>query len=250
MKITIPLLLSVMCATAAQIGPPPGETQTNPLEPTAIPATIIERGEHHRVFQRIAAVTNSLGQLRYRTNGGYTELQTSMHHLVGSNWVESSEAISLTTGGAAATNCSHQCFFAADASAADGMARLVTPDGKTLTTRLLGLAYADPISGSNTLIAELQSSIGQLVSDTQVRYPNALTGDCSADIIFQNYKAGLEQNIVIRTRPPPPSEYGFSEASTIQVWTEFIGNAEPGFAPNSTDADVQIDFGPMNIWPG
>src|SRR5262249_2396359 len=116
--------------------------------------------------------------------------------------------------------------------------------------RLLGLAYADPVSGSNVLIAQLQSSIGQLVSDTRVVYPAALGGDCEADILLENSKAGLEQNIIIRTRPPPPTEYGLSADSMLQIWTEFVTSPEPGFAPNSSESDAHLDFGAMKIGPG
>lgn len=86
----------------------------------------------------------------------------------------------LSDGSAAATNGQHQAYFPGDIYT--GEIVLVTPDGKHLRSRPLGLAYDD---GTNSvLIAELTNSVGEILpSGNQVVYPDALT-HLGADIRY------------------------------------------------------------------
>jgi hypothetical protein len=71
-----------------------GESQTASSPSSSVPANSVEvspysvtqRGFNHRVWQRVTARTNHLGETVYRTNS-YTELATGMHHWNGSQWV-------------------------------------------------------------------------------------------------------------------------------------------------------------------
>jgi len=188
-----------------------------------------------------------------------------MHHLKDGAWVESTDEVSIASGGAAATNTAHQTFFAANINTR-GSIQLTMPDGQTLSSHVICLSYFEPSTGSNALIAELQDSVGQIIPPNQVIYTNALAGDCSADIVYQHTKAGLEQNIVLRSQPPSPAEYGFQGATMLQVWTEFVAAPAPkvlptnaGSAPDQSgnsqnpepvSTDQQLDFGAMKIGPG
>ena len=82
-------------------------------------ATIIERGPHHRLWQRVEVETNDfLGQVVYRTNIAYAELETGMHFLSkDGEWAESRPEIELLEDGAAATNLQFQVFFAGNLNA-------------------------------------------------------------------------------------------------------------------------------------
>src|SRR5258706_2080683 len=141
--------------------------------------SLAERGLNHRVWQKLTAdgITNS-----------YNELETGMHRLVNGNYIECSPDILPVVGGAAATNCAHQVFFATDANTAVAV-KVTTPDGKTISSHVMGLAYFDYQSKSNVLIAELQSAPGQLLPPDEVLYADALVGDCTASLLYKNSKA-------------------------------------------------------------
>ncbi len=207
--------------------------------------SLAERGLNHRVWQKVTAdgITNS-----------YNELETGMHRLVNGNYIECSPDILPVVGGAAATNCAHQVFFATDANTAVAV-KVTTPDGKTISSHVMGLAYFDYQSKSNVLIAELQSAPGQLLPPDEVLYADALVGDCTASLLYKNSKAGLEQNVIIHTIPPPASAYGLNPSSTmLQIWSEFSPDSpEPDIALMTSKAgitDQQLDFGVMKISAG
>jgi hypothetical protein len=216
------------------------------------PYTVAERGPHHRVWARATWATNALGNVTARTNT-YTELTTGLHvKQADGSWAEASEGIVLTASGAAATNTQHQVFFAANPNTT-GAVDLITPDGKRLRSRILGLSYFDTATGQAVLIAETTNSIGQLFYPNQVIYTNAFD-DVQADVQYIDTKAGLEQNIVLRAQLPPPEEFNLNRATTrLQVLTEFFDPPAPQkYAVNRPGAvtDEIIDFGLMKIGPG
>ncbi|HVU07482.1 MAG TPA: hypothetical protein VHG89_02940, partial [Verrucomicrobiae bacterium] len=183
----------------------------------------------------------------------YTELASGLNHLVNGQWVASSEHIDiLPNGTAAATNGQHQAYFPGDIY--DGQIELVTPDGKQLYSRPLGLSYDD---GTNTvLIAELTNSLGEVVGDNQVVYPNAFVG-VDADLRYTYTKAGFEQDIIIREQPPAPEDFGMDTANTrLQMLTEFFNPPQPKITANSlrtqsgTTTDDNLSFGTMQMVPG
>jgi len=215
--------------------------------------TVISRGPHHRVWASVTWHTNGLGRLIARTNS-YTELASGMARLRQGSWVETTTDIYPAEGGATATNTGHQVFFAVNPNVSEAL-RLTTPDGKVLSSHVLSLSYFDASTGSNAVIAELHDSVGQITDSNKVLYPAALQGDCIADIEYENKKSGLEQNIVIKTRPPSPIEYSMNPSSTlIQVWSEFVNTPAPviaGETPMESGViDQHLDFGAMKMGPG
>lgn len=150
-----------------------------------------------------------------------------MNYESSGQWVESKAEIELTSGGAAATNGQHKVFFAANVNV-PGAVEMTTPDGKRLRSHILGLSYFDTASGKSVLIAAMKDSIGQLLpSGSEVLYPDACT-DFRVDVRFRYSLAGLEQDIVLRERPPAPAVYGFDPATTVlQVLTEFMEAPTP-----------------------
>src|SRR6266542_3079982 len=211
-------------------------------------AKVSERGSHHRIWERITAVTNELGQVSAQTNS-YTELETSMHRWANGQWVEASADIQLTADGAAAQIAAHKVFFAANVNTAPAVV-LITPDGKLLSSRIFGLSYFDSGTGTAVLLAEIKDSIGALFSSNRVVYTNAFD-DVDAEVEYLDTKAGLEQNIVLRGKLPNPSEFDMNPASTrLQVLTEFLDTPAPAKASDLQEtglADDALDFGEMKI---
>ena len=157
----------------------------------------------------------------------YTELASGMNYKdpKTGEWVESDEQIEIVgTGGAEAIHGQHQAYFPADIY--DGVIELVTPDGKHLKSRPMGISYYD--GTHSVLIAELQHSIGQLLpSGNQVIYTNAFT-DFAADLVLTYRKGGFESDLVFREQPVVPEAYQLSsKTSRIELLTEFFDTPEP-----------------------
>lgn len=136
--------------------------------------TITERGPDWKVMQKTEVVNGITNVHRY------TELATGMHYTNASGQlVESKEQITiLPNGGAAATQGRHKAYFPSDIY--NGVLEVITPDGRHLKSRPLGVSYDD---GSNTVfIATLKHAQGYLTSSNQVTYRDAFT-DFKADLI-------------------------------------------------------------------
>jgi hypothetical protein len=179
-----------------------------------------------------------------------------MHYQTNGQWLPSREQITKTANGARAMAGRHKVNFAANINAATGAVQLVTGDNKLLRTRILGLAYRDFLTGTNVLIAELQDAQGLLVQTNQLVYTNAFS-DFRTDVRYTYTKAGLEQDVILRERPPLPEEYGLNPDSTrLEVWTEFLDAPTPQIERrvrrgwHKVTVDRTISFGEMKIGQG
>jgi hypothetical protein len=147
---------------------------TNPVSQTTVGYQTGEQAANQNVWQKIVQITDAQGNVTYQTNNAYNELATGLNHLVNGQWVESKEEIDISADGnsALATNGQHQAYFPGDIYS--GQIELVTPEGKQLFSRPVGLSYFD---GTNSvLIAELTNSTGEILpSGNQVLYTNAFT---------------------------------------------------------------------------
>ena len=208
---------------------------------------VTERGANYKVLQKTTVEhgTNRVHQ--------YTELATGLNYQNGyGQWTESQEQISiLPTGGAAAVQGQHQVYFPADIY--NGVLEVVTPDGRHLKSRPLGVSYDD---GRNTVfIATLTNSIGMLTASNQVTYPNAFT-DIKADLVCTYRKSGFECDLVFREKPPMPDAYGLDASlSTLQLVTEFFNTADPQEIPGASDEwfglqDDTLKFGKLTMTRG
>lgn len=52
---------------------------------------------------------------------------------------------------------------------------MLTPDGKRLTSNILGLGYYDSSTGQAVLVAQIKDSYGQLISDIKSFLQTLLT---------------------------------------------------------------------------
>jgi hypothetical protein len=139
---------------------------------------------------------------------------------------------------------------------------LLTPERKRLKSRILGLSYFDTSSGRSVLITETKDCVGEIISETQVRYRDAFT-DFRANVIYTYARDRFEQDVVLLENPPSPSDYGLNPDTTrLEVLTEFLDppqprqqtgivilRQEPGQAPVQAVAD-HLDFGLMTIGSG
>jgi hypothetical protein len=228
---------------------------TNPAIQTIIGYQQGTQAANQNVWQKIVQQTDEQGNVTYQTNNAYTELATGLNHLVNGQWVASKEEIDISADGssALATNGQHQAYFPGDIYS--GQIELVTPEGKQLFSRPVGLDYFD---GTNSvLIAELTNSTGEILSSgNQVTYTNAFTG-FGADIRYTYTKAGFEQDIILREQPPSPASFGLNPDTTrLQVLTEFFDPPQPTVSATTVPTDAgdlendNLDFGVMQMIPG
>ncbi len=234
-------------------------------EETKAEPRIIERGPHHRVIERTVTETLPDGRTIQRKSS-YTELAQGMHYLKDGQWVESKEEIEIFNGAAVARQGQIQVIFAANLNS-PGAIDLLATDGQRFVSHVLGLIYTDYVSGRSVMIAEVKDSIGALTAPNQVTYPDAFEGDCAADVRYTYTRAGFEQDIILRTAPPSPAEWGLDpETTRLEVFTEFLAipearatsvtlkREEDEIARQSMKEpdliDQRLDFGGLHIGQG
>ncbi len=224
-------------------------------KPSAINYIIGQQDANSQVWQKITQTLDARGNTVYQTNQAYVELATGLNHLVNGQWVASKEEIDISPDGssASATSGQHQVYFPGDIYSRQ--VKLVTPDGQTLESELIGLAYSD---GTNSvLLAVATNSTGAVLpSGNQVIYTNAFAG-LNADLLYTYTKAGFQQDVVLRAQPPDPDSLGLNPATTrLQVLTEFFNPPQPVVtkATVPTDAgnleDDGLGFGVMQMGHG
>jgi hypothetical protein len=228
------------------------------LSPTATPDyQVVERGPHHRVWQRVVSATDELGRVSYVTNS-YVELASGMHYLEpkSGQWLESQEIIESFPGGAIARHGQHQVIFANDLATA-GAIDMQTPDGKRLSSHVLGLSYFDASTGTNVLIAEVTNCLGKIVAPNQVIYEHAFDA-LDASVRYTYTRGGFEQDIILLESPAPPEDYGLNPATTrLVVMTEFLNPPQPAVRQSAVTSgasgpseDDALDFGAIQLHSG
>lgn len=167
-------------------------------------------------------------------------------------WTPSQPVISiLPQGGGAATQGLHQVFFPGDIG--NGVLKIVTPDGRVLQSRPLGVTYDD--GKSTVFIGLLTNSAGWLTASNQVTYKDCFTG-IHADLVCTYRLSGFECDLVFRAQPPAPNAYGLSDdESTVQLVTEFFNTQDPQQIRSAFDdwfglLDQTLKFGKMTMAQG
>ena len=208
---------------------------------------VVECGRNYRVLQSTASAGGAERVHRC------VEVANGMNYTNASGqWLAAQEQIAiLPQGGAAATQGQHQVYFPADI--ASGVLEVVTPDGRHLRSRPLGVSYDD---GNNVVwIAQLQHSIGWLTQSNQVTYPDAFAG-INADLVCTYHRGGFESDLVFRAQPPTPDTFGLDPvASTVQMVTEFFNPQDPQQVPSVVDEgyglqDTTLKFGDLTMTQG
>ena len=183
--------------------------------------TVVERGPFWRTWAQTTRQTNQVtGAVTEQTGAQYTELGCGMHYWSSGQWLPSQSLIELTPTGAAAVQGQHHAWFSPNVNT-PGAIVLTTAGGQTFRTQPLGLYYFDAASGQSVLLAPVQDSLGLLVPPNRVVYTNAF--GALADLVYVYSTNGFEQNVVLLQAPPPPSAFGLSAATRLEVWTAFAG---------------------------
>jgi hypothetical protein len=224
--------------------------------PAPTPWVVVERGADHNVWERTVYEPGPNGAVVGQLHR-YTELATGLNYRdrQSGQWRPSREEIDLLPAGgayaAAAVAGEHQVYFPGDIYS--GVMTLVTPEGRELSSRPVGLFYED--DSNSVLIAVLTNSVGERVGSNQVIYPQAFEG-AEASIRYTYTKAGLEQDILVQAQLPAPESYGLDPARTrLEVLTEFLDTNRPvetTAAVNPPDglSDVTLTFGKMKMTRG
>jgi hypothetical protein len=168
----------------------------------------------------------------------------------------------LASGGARATFGLHKVGFAGSLGGAKPVS-ITTPDNHQISFRPTMLAYYDTASGQTVPLAEIRDCGGGVQWPNRVIYKSAFSG-LNVDVQFVCTANSLEQNIVLRQRPPAPENYSLNPATTrLEIWTEWF-DTPPVRTQQSvitlragtnglnavTTTDTALDFGTMKIVRG
>jgi hypothetical protein len=223
--------------TASQPGGPAGAAAVNVPAPT--PFRIVEQGLNHRIWQRETYEQLPNGQVATHVHK-VTEIAAGMYHVQNEQLVESKEEIVPYASGAIAQEGQYQVIFGNNLNSA-GAIDLQTPDGKRLTSNILGLGYYDSSTGQSVLLASIQDSQGALLSPNQVIYPNAFSG-VSADVIYIYKRGGFSQDVILKAQLPTPESFGLNSATTkLEVMTEFINPPSETVTVNKDRTGAEVD---------
>lgn len=222
------LLIPVLAGQSQipQLAPPPSLVVKN------FPAYDFtsERGPHHRLRSTLAeGVDKQTGRATTKTNR-LVEFSMGLHYLDQGAWKQSEELVEPAEGGAAARRGQHKVLFASNLNTAGAIA-LTTPEGRSMKSHVLGLAYYDASSGKSVLLSPLKNNRGVIEPPNRVVYADAFN-DLEADVVFHYTRQGLAQWVILRERPPSPESLGLDPASTrLEVWTEFLEAPAPKLTP-------------------
>jgi hypothetical protein len=247
------LLLSSILAGAQTPGTATQSTPRQPALPAPTAYSVVANDANSRVWERMVYEQGPNGTVVARKHQ-FTELASGLNYQdpQTGQWQPSKEEIDiLPNGGAAATKGAHQVYFPGDI--AQGVIRLVTPDGRQLQSRPVGLFYED--DSNSELIAILTNSVGELAGSNEVVYPDAFEG-AAASLHYKYTRAGFEQDVVVQGRLPDPAALGLNPARTrLGVLTAFFDNNNPVATPGPVDAadglsDATLTFGGMKMGHG
>ncbi|MBU6400637.1 MAG: hypothetical protein KGS61_09985 [Verrucomicrobia bacterium] len=248
MKTALPpaALLALVLNVPAQVATPP------------LSMTIVDAGPNQQTWHTTSATIDSAGNSVIRTNR-FVELRTGMNvwSSTANQWVSASDVIELVNGSAVARKAQHQAIFAPNITAQGGTIDLLTPDQKRLECQVVGVAFTATDTGKSVFVGNTKSSVGQLVGQNQVTYPDAFDA-ISADVLYTMRLDGLEQDIILRKQLPSPTKFGLNPDSTrVEVWTEFFNPPNPRIdarqvlrASGLAETNEFLDFGAMQMGPG
>jgi len=180
---------------------------------------VIERGWDYRIWQVARAWPAPAGQVFEVHTNYYTELQTGLNYLRNGQWLESAEKIVAYRNGPAASQGPHTAVFGPSLLSPPSAVTLIMLDGTWLPSTPAALVYHDPLNGTSVTIAAVQDSPVEVLPPNQVIYRNAFA-NLTADIRYTYTRAGLEQDVILRSNLPSPARYGLNPATTrLEVWT-------------------------------
>ncbi len=244
----LPGICGLSAQTSAVVAIPPANV------PPPTPYVITSKAANSQVWQRQWYEAAPNGQITTHIES-YTEIQSGLNYLDSNGaWEPSKDEINLLPdGSAAALSGQHKVSFPSDIL--NGTIEMVAPDGNSINSQPALLVLYD--GSKSAVIGILTNSIGQLIVPNVVVYTNAFQG-IAADLRYTYTKAGFEQDVVLRQRPPDPVLWGLDPVRTrLQIWTEFTKGPLPTLIQRVLPAqagitlgDASINFGTMQMVPG
>jgi RHS repeat-associated protein len=246
-SIGIALLLGQLCSQAAQDAEIPID-RANPRR-ELIGYHAGGRGANHQDWFKIERSTSPNGQVEIVTNIAYVELASGMHYWGDNQWKVSDDTIEAFPGGAVARRGQHKVIFGPNANAI-GAIDMEGADGTRLRSHVVGLCYIDKESGRVAVLAYVKNSEGEIRGRNQVVYRDAFDR-IRADLRYTVTRAGFEQDVILRERPPTPESLGLNpEKTLLTVFTEFDEVQTPTLEGRTTEGDETLVFGSLRTVPG
>lgn len=198
-------------------------------ERSAVTASVLERGPHHRIVQWTRNAGDDSGRSRAFTNQ-YTEVASGLHYQDSSGqWQETIPEFISVGGGFVAARGPHQVALATNINA-PGAITILTPEGGTLHSTPTLIAYMDQSTGESVRLAGLRSALGELISSNTVLYVDAFD-NLDADVRATYTITGFECDVILRKQLPDPAALGLNPATTdVAIYSEW-----PAAVPDHTE---------------
>lgn len=215
----------------------------------------IERGPHHRVVEAVEHARGEDGNELATTNR-IVELTTGMNAWseAEARWIPADPTIRIVNGEGRVGGTHHKASFSGNINDPRGAVGIVTPDGKRIRIRTVGLIYRDAESGESVLFAPVKNAQGQTDEATTVLYEDAFE-NIRSDIRMRSMLAGVESDVLIREQLPSPALWGLApERARLEALHEILEGPEieleRGRIPRrngDVDEDATLGFGAMRI---
>src|SRR6266849_7686444 len=112
---------------------------------------IVEKSQNHRVWQTVREL--QIGENTVLKTNSYTELSLGIYYPAKGTGelLESQESVRIVNGSGVADQGVHQVFWSPSIDDSPNLT-YTTPEGQIFKMRILCLAYADRVSGKNSLL--------------------------------------------------------------------------------------------------
>lgn len=209
----------------------------------------LERKAHQTEW----AIRDSEGKV----TASYIELQSGLNRQDETGaWVPASAAIEIFERGAIVRRAQFQAIFPGMSDDPHGTFDISLPSGAgRFRGQCVGLAYTAS-NGDSVFIGELRNVQGVLVGDNEILYQDCFSGPIKADLRYRVTLGGVVQDVILRTKPPQPAEFGLPDGR-LEVWTQVLNAPQvrktvlqSKTKKGKNASDSVLDFGPMQIGGG
>ena len=219
--------------------------------------TALARGSVDTLWAKLTWHTNRDGVAVATTNSMFTIVANGLNYREDrgdggtGEWKESRDLIEIQPDGtAAALYGPTRAFFKSNLNAPDAIT--LVNGGRVFKTGLLGLFYFDPTTQKSIRLASVRNCSAELLAPNQVVWKSVLDS-ISANFSVTYTKGATEGDLVLLQRPRPPSFYGLSPATCLEVWHEWsapdpVETVTP-IKPEAEFWDSFLDFGGGIIFP-
>jgi hypothetical protein len=160
----------------------------------------------------------------------FVEIGTGMNYQdQNGQWQPTREEFRLTRDGFAVAEFGpHMLIVGNNINAPDAI-DFLSSDGKRFRSAPLAVAYFDPLTGRNVILATIRDTAGELTGPNVVTFRSAFEGlDASIRITYR--RAGMSSDLILHEVPPDPALFGLSPQSHLELYTEFVESPAPGIS--------------------